>query len=169
VCKFLTNKKAQELIAKVEDPFKQLPHLPQSITDFFVKIVPWGAALGGIFSVTGAITNFRLGFGMNTVGRVMRHYLGVNSAYFLLSAVIMLVLAFLAFKAFTPLRERKIEGWIYIFWSNIVSVIHSILGLIFISQSAIGSIVGVLIGFYLLFEIKASYEKKATKTATAKK
>lgn len=168
MCKALTDKKARELIAKIEEPFKQLPHLPQSIIDFLVKIAPWGVALGGIFSITGAITNLRLGFGMSSVGRVMKYYLGVSPIYFLLSAVLMFALAFLAFKAFNPLQERKIEGWIYIFWSNVVSVLHSLLGLIFISQAGMSLIIGILLGFYLLFEIKPAYEKKEAKIKTKK-
>ena len=36
--KKLTDKKARVMIAKVEEPFKGLPHLPQSPVDFFVKI-----------------------------------------------------------------------------------------------------------------------------------
>ena len=119
MCKTLTGKKAQNIIARVEEPFKQLPHLPASLTNFFVKIAPWGVALGGVFSITGAIASLRLSFGMGSISKVINNYLEVSPIYFLLSAVLMLVIAFLAFKAFGPLKERKMEGWIYIFWSNI--------------------------------------------------
>lgn len=168
MCEFLTDKKALNLISKVEEPFKQLPHLPKGFVELLVKIVPWGVALGGIFSLTGAISSLRYGFGMSPVGQVMKHYLGVTPIYFILSAVLMLAMAYLAFKAFSPLKEKKMLGWIYIFWSNVVSIVHSLLGLIFLTSSGVSFIFGTIIGFYLLFELKPAYEPKKKETVKKK-
>ncbi len=161
----LTDKKARNFISKVEKSFKDLPHLPQGLVEFFVKIAPWGVGLGAFFSLTGAITNFRFGLGMSPMGRVMRYYAGgISPIYFILNGLLQLALAIIAFKAFGLLKDRKIEGWIYIFWSNAIAVLESILGFLFLGGSGMSLLVGALIGYYLLFEMKPAYEpKKKTK------
>lgn len=163
----MTDKKARVIIAKVEEPFKSLPHLPESLVDFFVKITPWGVGLAGFLSLTGAITNIRLGLGMNPLSRVIDFYTGVNPLYFFLSAALQLVMVAIAFKAFSLLRSKKIEGWIYLFWSNAIALLETALGLIFLGGSGLSLLIGALIGYYFLFEIKPAYEPK--KKVTAKK
>ncbi len=165
----LTNKKARDVIAKVGDPFKGLPHLPQYLIEFFVKITPWGVGLAAFFSLIGAFTNLRFGLGMNPISKIMNLYVGVNPAYFLLTAVLQLALAALAFKAFALLRNKKIEGWIYLFWSNAIAVLEGLIGLVFLGGSGISLLFGALIGYYLLFEIKPAYEPKKKVEAKKKK
>lgn len=169
---FMTNKSALSLIAKAEKIFTDFPHLPKSLTEFFVKITPWGVGLGAFFSAMGVITNLRLGLGMGSIGRAMNIYIGINPIYFLLTAVLQIILIVIAFKAFNLLRNRKIEGWIYLFWSNAISLVEYALTLIFLGGSAFSLLIGALIGYYLLFEMKPFYEvdkvKKTSKTKTKK-
>ena len=165
----MTDKKAIALISKVGEPFKGLPHLPQSLVDFFVSITPWGVGLGGFFSITGAITNLRFGLGMNPMSKIVNFYTGVNPLYFFLTAALQLIMAVIAFKAFSLLRTKKLEGWIYLFWSNAVALSSSVLSFIFLGGSGIGLLIGALIGYYFLFEIKPAYEVKVKKTKTKKK
>lgn len=165
----LTDKKARGVITKVGDPFKGLPHLPQYLIDFFVKITPWGVALGAFFSLTGAITNLRWGLGMSPLSKVMSFYAGVNPLYFLLSATLQLAIAAIAFKAFGLLRKLKMEGWIYLFWSNTIALLEAALGFIFLGGSGVGLLIGALIGYYFLFEIKPAYDPKAKKIDSKKK
>jgi hypothetical protein len=162
--KKLTDKKALKLITKIEEPFKQLPHLPQSLIDFFVKIAPWGVGLGAFFSLTGAINSFQFAFGMGTLSRVMHYYAGINSSYFIIMGILQLALTVLAVKAFNPLKEKKLKGWVYLFWSNTVAIIEFVVGMIFIGGSGFGMALFILMGFYLLFELKPAYEQKAEST-----
>ena len=162
--KKLTDKKAREMIAKVEEPFKGLPHLPQSLVDFFVKITPWGVGLGAFFSLMGAFTNLKYGLGMNPLSKVMHFYTGVNPLYFFLTAALQLALAAIAFKAFNLLKIRKMEGWIYLFWSNAIALLESVLSFVFLGGSGMGLLIGTLIGYYLLFEMKSAYEPKKVET-----
>lgn len=164
----MTGKEAVTLISKVEKPFKDLPHLPQSLIDFFVTITPWGIGLGGFFSITGAITNLRFGLGMNPISKFVGFYTGINPLYFFLTAALQLITAMIAFKAFSLLRERKINGWIYLFWSNVIALLSSIVGFIFLGGSGVGLLIGALIGYYFLFEIKPAYEVKKEKTIAKK-
>ena len=164
----MTDKKARALIAKIEGPFKGLPHLPESFIDFFAKITPWGVGLAGFLSLTGAITNLRLGLGMSPISQVLSFYTGVNPLYFFLSAALQLAMVAIAFKAFNLLRSRELEGWIYLFWSNAIALLETALGLIFLGGSGVSLVIGALIGYYFLFEIKPAYEPKK-KTEAKKK
>jgi hypothetical protein len=159
----LTDKKAVAFISKIEDPFKSLPHLPKSLIDFFVKITPWGVGLGAFFSIYGAIGNLGFGLGMNRMSKIINFYSGVNPLYFFLSATLQLMIALIAIKAFSLLRAKKLEGWIYLFWSNSMAILLSILGFVFIGGSGMGLLIGALIGYYFLFEIKPAYKAKAKK------
>lgn len=154
----MTDEKAIALISKIEEPFKGLPHLPQSLIDFFVSITPWAVGLGAFFSTTGAITNLRFGLDMNPMSKIVNFYTGVNPLYFFLTAALQLIMALIAFKAFNLLRAKKLEGWIYIFWSNAVALLSSALSFIFLGGSGMGLLIGTLIGYYFLFEIKPAYE-----------
>lgn len=166
----LTDKDALALITKVESFFKGFPHLPKSISDFLVKITPWGVGLGGFMSLMGGISNLRHGLGFGVVSRFINLYVGVSPIYFLILAVIQFLLAVLAFKAFNYLRETKLTGWIYIFWSNILSLVEYLLTLIFMGGSTLGFLLGAVLGFYFLFEIKPSYTgKQVTKEKRAVK
>lgn len=156
----LTSKKTLNAIDKIAKPFKDLPHLPQVIIDFLVTAAPWLVGLGGIFNLFGALSSLKYAFGRSTVSKMMQQYVGLNSTYFLIITVLQLAMAWLAFKAFQPLKEKEIVGWIYVFWSNVVAIAQMIVGLIYLGGSGVGAVVGVLIGLYLLFEVKSSYNGK---------
>jgi len=104
------------------------------------------------------------------MSKIVNFYAGVNPLYFFLSATFQLVTALIAFKSFNLLRARKLEGWIYIFWSNAIALLLSVLNFIFIGGSGMSLLLGALIGYYFLFEIKPAYEvKKKNKSKTKSK
>jgi len=156
----LTSKAAMKFISQLEGFFKGLPHLPKSWVKFLVKVTPWLILLGGLINLLGGISSLSIGAGMNSVSRMMNPFLKISPVYFILSGLISLTLAFLAFKAFTPLQDRKLMGWIYIFWASILSAVQSILAIIFSVAGVVGSALGILIGLYVLFEIKGEYDGK---------
>ncbi len=165
----MTDKKALVLITKIGEPFAELPHLPQSLIDFFVDIAPWGVGLGGFFSITSAITSIKFGLGMNPISKFVNFYTGVSPLYFFLTGALQLLIALIAFKAFTPLKDKKLVGWIYIFWSNIVALFSSLLGFIFINGSGVGLLIAIAISWYFLFEIKPAYAAQKKSPVKKKK
>jgi len=135
----------------MEDWFSKLPSLPKSATDVLVKIAPWLSLIFGILGVLGALaaTGFLAalsplvmlggGFGV-AVGGV------VGGLLALVSSVLMIM-------AFPGLRDRKMAGWKWSFYSELVSVVASL-----ISLNLVGAVIGALIGFYILFQIKSYYK-----------
>jgi hypothetical protein len=58
--------------------------------------------------------------------------------------------------ALPGLFARKMQGWRLIFYSRILSILSLLL-----SGSIVNAIVGALVSFYILFQVRALYEEKA--------
>ena len=133
----------------MEEWFKKLPPLPANAVDAIYGITPWIALVFGIIGVLGALS----GFGILTflvpfavLSGASGYGLGMISAVgWLISSVLMLL-------AFTGLKAGKISGWNMLFWSEVVSVVSSLVAF------SLGSVIGAVIGFYLLFQIKPKYK-----------
>jgi len=159
VTSFLTQPSAMGIIAKLEKSFAGLPHLPKGVVNFLVIIVPWLALLGGIFGVLGGLSSV---FSTNRFGftaEVMK-LVGINPTYFVMTGLIQIVSGALLLMAFTHLKQRHLTGWIYLFWNTALSIVQVGVGIIFLGMgSVVGLIVGLAIGYYLLFEVKSQYHQ----------
>jgi Na+/H+-dicarboxylate symporter len=62
----------------------------------------------------------------------------------------------LAILAFSPLSEMRKVGWDYIFYAFITSSLATII-YFFISASGLRDVVVILIGAYILFEVRERY------------
>jgi hypothetical protein len=154
--KILSSKKAMKLINMLGDFFKKAPHLPKSWTKFLAKIMPWLALIGGIGSIIEGLRNLTMkGNGMGY--GYMRAWLDINPSYFVLVGILSIITGFLLLMAFNFLKEKKEQGWIYLFWTNLTGILANLLGVIFAYQGVFGLVVGTLIGLWLVFEIKREY------------
>ncbi len=149
----LTDAESMKFIDQVADPFKTLPHLPKNITEILVQISPWLVLLGLIAEVLGVVNALS--------------WMAANPVFSLIALVISAVSAFLMYSAFTPLKNREMKGWILLFWINLLSAAGSVVSAIGGNFSSIvGGVVGILIGLYVLFEMRSFY---GPVQATAKK
>ncbi len=154
----LTDDQSLGFIAKMENTFKDLPHLPKGLVEFFVKIAPWLTIIFAILIVV---------FG--PIGAILSVFtlLSLNPLLFITtlgSVIIALITAVLYFMAFNPLKARELKGWIYLFWAEMLGVVTALLGLLS-GSFTVGTIVGLLIGFYVLFEMKPFYNGKVSAKA----
>lgn len=141
--------KGGSIDAMMEGWFKQLPALPASAVDVLYKIAPWIALIFGILGVLSGLAGFGIltAFAPFAVAGGVRGYgLGFIAAVGLVVSSVLMLLAF------PGLRGGKMGGWTMLFWSEVVSVVSSLIGF------NIGSVVGALIGFYILFQIKPKYK-----------
>lgn len=146
----LTNPEAMKFIDQVGDPFKTLPHLPKNITEIFVQLSPWLAILGAIFGLIGGPLVALFG----TLGSVV----ALNPLLMIatiVSAIVIIANSILLFMAFKPLQNRETKGWIYLFWSQMLSIVNMVFSLVGGQYtSIITTIISVLIGLYVLFEMR---------------
>lgn len=141
------------IIDTLGDWYAKTPSLPKNVKDILVKITPILALVFGILGVLGAIA----GLGLLTVFSPLAALGGVNgvSSYGggFIAALFLLASSILLLAAFPGTKARKKQGWNLLFWSEMVGLIGSIVSLSFFS-----GIIGALIGFYLLFQIKSYYK-----------
>ena len=134
-----------ELVKSLDKLFKKAPHLPANARDVLVTIAPWLALIFGILGIIAGVSAIGLS--------PMALFGGVDAGMFvLISGVLTIVSSVLMLMAYPKLAKRHYSGWMLLFWSELVSVIPAVFAL------SVGSVLGILIGFYLLFEIKGHYK-----------
>lgn len=150
----LTDKKSQHFADQIGDVFKTIPHLPQGLVEFFVKVAPYLALLGAILSlVAGPILGL-----LSVMSLITLNPLIVLAT--VLAAILSLVNAVLLFMAFNPLKDRQYRGWMLLFWSQILGLVETVV-MIVLGQSSILSIVMGLIALYVLYEMRPFYKSTA--------
>lgn len=145
-----SNVSPNELIKVVEDWYSKLPPLPKNWTEVIANITPWIALIFGILGVLASLA----AAGILTVlspAVIMGAGVGAASSG-IIGAILALVSSALLLAAFPGTKARKLSGWNLLFWSEIVSAVGSVVAL------SLGGVIGVLIGLYILFQIKVHYK-----------
>lgn len=149
----LTDNKSQDFAAKIGDVFTSLPHLPKNIVEIFVKLAPYFALLGAVLSL---LAGPLLGI-FGVLSFITLNPMLVVST--LIAAILSIISAVILFMAYKPLLARKYDGWMLLFWSEVVSVIELVVNIVF-RQNGIYGIIGVFIAFYVLYEMRPWYGVK---------
>lgn len=140
------------IIETVEKWYSNIPSLPKNFQEVLVKIAPWVALIFGILGVLAGIA----GLGVMTAISPLAALGGVGGVRAagsgILAAVLLIASSGLMLVAFPGLKSGKISGWNMFFWSEVVTIVSSVLAF------SLSGIVFDLIGFYLLFQIKRYYK-----------
>lgn len=160
-----------ELVKKVETAlagvFKGAPKLSDSTKETLVKIWPWLALIFGVLQLWAALVLWNLLRDMDKVVTYFGTYLGgvygysSSDKFFIYLSLAVLVLdAILLLIAYPKLVKRQKVGWNLIFLGALLNVLYSVLNL-FIQGRGFGNFIGALIGsvisFYLLFQVREKY------------
>ena len=147
----------KNLIDKLEFYFgKKAPQLPEEFKTLLVKIMPYAAILAilsvipAIFTLVGLGTIFRGFYGYE-------YYRGMN--LLIVSQIIVLVLYAIAIP---DLFNKKAKGWNFMLYAVLVNII----GFLSTPDNIAGVVIGIIIGLYILFQIKPHYFGEVTKTST---
>ena len=120
--------------------------IPEGGREFLVKFGPWIALV--LMVLTLPFLLFLLG-----VGTFLSPFAGVGyAAGFGLTAILILAQFALRAMALPGLFARKMSGWNLLFYSSLVGFVASLT-----SYNVIGGILGLLIGLYILFQIRSKY------------
>lgn len=135
----------------MEEWFSKLPNLPKGGRDVLVKVAPWVSLVFGILGVLVGLGGLGI---LSVLSPMMLLGSGVSATTGgLLSVAISLVSSALMLVAFPGLKARKMQGWNMLFWSEVAALVSSLVAL-----SIVGGLVGAVIGFYLLYQIKSYYK-----------
>lgn len=141
--------KSNDVVGKLEEINAKLPALPKSATDLLVTVTPWIALIFGVLGVLASLAAIGL---MAALSPLMVLGSGVGqTGSGIITGVLGLISSALLLAAFPGTKSRKMQGWTLLFWSEVVSVISSVV------LVSVSGVLFALIGFYLLFQIKSNY------------
>lgn len=142
--------KSTDIIETMGEWFAKFPALPKNGRDVLARIAPVLALIFGILGILVGIS----GLGVFTVFAPLA-YLGGATYYGngFIAALFYLVASVLMLMAYPGLNAKKYNGWKLLFWSEAVSFVGGLASTNFVS-----AIIGALIGFYLLYQIRSYYK-----------
>ncbi len=132
---------------------KKAPAIPQNAKETIVKIAPYLAILSAVFTLPAIFVLFGLGGlatslapfgGMSTVSTIPTMWVSI---------ALLIPVAILEVMAIPGLFAKTAKAWKYMYWSQIISIISSL-----VQFNLLGAVISGLIGFYLLFQVKSFYK-----------
>ena len=123
---------------------QKAPKMPEGLKDFLVKAAPWLSIIGLVFSLPAVfvllgLSRFTMGYGM---------YVGNYQTYAIFSIAIVVLYAL----AIPGLFKKSLAGWNFVFYALLVSLVQSL-----VMMNLASLIIGALIGFWILFQIRPAY------------
>jgi hypothetical protein len=132
--------------------FAKLPHIPEGGRKVITDIAPWLSLIFGIIGLVGMVS-------AGLFGLILSPFIllgGLHGISFLITTIIGLVSVVFTLMSFGPLRAMKKRGWNFAFYSVLLVGLSTLVTLV-LTMSGLGGIIGLLIGLYILFEIRERY------------
>ena len=165
----------KSLETSLNDVFvKSAPPLPPNAKKVIVQYLPYINLVLGILTL---LLAYGLYSAAHTIDRAVDTLNSISVAYGgtavntnHLTTVVWLAIAVLAVEAvlyiaaFSGTKARKKSGWDLLFYALLINVVYGIVAVFTDYGGAgrlVGSLVGSAIGFYFLFQIRASYSGKS--------
>lgn len=145
---FIQKPLALKVLESANKIFSKLPRSPKIIGKILIFLAPWMALISGVLGiVAGPLASILSLLSFVTLQPlIIIDYVSIS--------IIMIINTFIMFKAFKPLRDKDMRGWIYLFWSNMLWLVSGIIDTLLGKQGLLSLVISNLIGFYLLFEMK---------------
>jgi hypothetical protein len=156
----------------IEGWLKPIPHLPSTWRKWIAENIWWITAIGVVISAIAIFTLLSTMFAATTIFTVNYNVWNgyspfEHNGWWMFSSVIsllfMAIVTIITASAIKPLKNMKNKGWDLLFLVFIVKIVAEIVNLLislniflFLS-SLIGVAIGVVIGAYLLFEIRSYF------------
>ncbi|GLU51866.1 hypothetical protein [Dyadobacter frigoris] len=126
----------------------KFPPFPENVKEFLVKYGPYFLLVGAILTLFGLLAAFGIGTAALGIGAVAYG----SGFYMYVSLIIATIIMVMYLMAFSPLRARKRAGWNLLYYALILSLISNLLQL-----AIFAFIVGGVLGFWVLFQIREKY------------
>lgn len=137
--------------------------LPVALTDFIVKVGPWVTLILGILLLPAFLAVFTIGSIVGTVGVAYGAYGYQPGVMYWLGLIILLAQVIVMFVSIPLLLKQKRNGWLLLFYANIINIVYGLVNSFAYGYFALGSIIWTLISaaiaFYILFQIRRYYVK----------
>jgi hypothetical protein len=127
---------------------QKFPPFSDTVKEFLVQYGPYVLLVLSVISIFGLLTALgiggaALGLGAVSVGIGFNFYLGIALGVVTLIMYLM---------AFSPLRARKRSGWNLVYYALLIGLVSNLIQLYLL-----GAIIGGVLGFWVLFQIREKY------------
>ncbi|HVZ11448.1 MAG TPA: hypothetical protein VG965_00275 [Patescibacteria group bacterium] len=139
-----------QIIDTVEEFYKKMPPLPKKWNEAIVSITPIIALVFGVIGILVAIAALGV---TSMLSPLIAIGAGVGVATNgIVGSLLYLIASALLLAAYSGTKAKKIGGWNFLFYSEAVTIISSLIAF------NLGGVIGNLIAFYVLFQIKPYYK-----------
>lgn len=129
---------------------QKAPALPKGAKEFIVKVAPWLVLLGVILGIPAVLALF----GLSVFIAPASFMGGANQGMaYLVSMAVMVVGLVLHALAIPGLFKRSKKGWNFVFYASLLSLVSNA-----VSLQLVALVVGAIISFYFLFQIREYYK-----------
>lgn len=142
-------------------------HLPKNAKEWIVKYGPWIALVGGILALLFIVPSIFAAIAMTSYTTAVLGVYGAVAAatvgpMFYLALVALAVQLVLLFVSVPMLLKQQRKGWLLVFYADMISLVYSVLNTFaygrFDFGTLLGGLIGAVIGFYLIFQIRSYYK-----------
>lgn len=140
------------MIGILERIYSKLPSFSPELKGFVVKILPVLVLLAGVVMLAMSA--------IEVISTPFFSVLSINNIGlpFLITNLLGILIGILMIIGFKGLRKRKLIGWKYIFWSQIVWIVSQLIWIFTGNLSISISLILAIIFLYPLFEVKNEYK-----------
>ncbi|MFA6509207.1 MAG: hypothetical protein WCV62_01925 [Candidatus Peribacteraceae bacterium] len=135
--------------------FAKFPHLPESARQTIANIAPWIALIFGALGLLALLSAGAMAT-LFSFASVVLLANGITPLVLLITVIAGIIACALELLAFKPLGARRKKGWNYLFYGTVLTTAATLLNMA-VGYGSLGSLVGSLIGFWLLFEVRGLY------------
>lgn len=173
---------SNQLESKLNDVFgKSAPQLPTNGKKMLVEWAPWVALVVGVLSLWAAYALWgwaHVASGiLDLANSVCNTYGGAAcitptdsmTLWIWLSLAVLIVEGALYLLAFPGLRAHKKAGWNYLYWGALINLVFVVLNLVsgYGFQNFFGSLLGSVVGLWLLFQVRDMYMGERARASKA--
>ncbi|MGB9707376.1 MAG: chromate transporter [Microgenomates group bacterium] len=128
--------------------------IPENIKELIVSFAPYLVIIGVIFGVPAVLAVLGLGALVSPFSFLAGPSYAVSYGFnYILSMIIFGIVLVLEAMAVPGLFKRQKKAWQYLFYASLIGLVSSLLG-----GNILGGLIGALIGWYLLFQVKEYYK-----------
>jgi len=132
---------------------QKAPQIPKAGKEIIVKIAPYAAIVGAIITIPAVLALIGLGTYFS------RFSYGYGYGGFQISAILSAIIIILEIIAIPGLFKRNATGWNFSFYAILVGAVQQLL-----TMQIAGLIISLVIGLYILFQVRPYYFGGATIT-----
>jgi hypothetical protein len=154
---FMDSKKTnlQSSLTRLEETLnlylvQKAPAIPKDIKELIVSFLPWLTVIGLLLMIPGILAII----GLSTISLPVSYMVGARyGIMYFVSIIFMVITAILLLMAAPGLFKRQKKSWYFLYYVSIITAISDI-----VSLNIFGFILTILLGFYILFQIKEYYK-----------